>query len=206
MANHTLTARRKFAKESLRTAAQAIGQPTKNMAIFILSHGQWSMLDAILHILNQTPKPASLSVWTWKSAEHDLETITNLHRHGDLTDALLIIDRAAREMPGHTKLLQQWLAYFGPGSVRLAVTHAKMATIADAAGGKYFLRGSMNLNYNPRYEQLDITEGCPGFDLVKRVETSLPIMELDSPNRDLYMAFHRPYSALPNLKPWQPNP
>jgi hypothetical protein len=36
------------------------------------------------------------------------------------------------------------------------------------------LRGGMNLN--PRFEQLDITEGGEHFDLVERIEAELPFL------------------------------
>ncbi len=34
----------------------------------------------------------------------------------------------------------------------------------------------MNLNWNPRFEQLDITEGGGDFDLVERIRSELPVL------------------------------
>jgi len=34
----------------------------------------------------------------------------------------------------------------------------------------------MNLNFNPRFEQLDITEGGDDFALVERLESELPVL------------------------------
>ena len=34
----------------------------------------------------------------------------------------------------------------------------------------------MNLNFNPRFEQFDITEGGPDFDLVEEIEDELPLL------------------------------
>ena len=30
------------------------------------------------------------------------------------------------------------------------------------------------MNYNPRFEQLDIDDGSPAFDLVERIESEIP--------------------------------
>jgi hypothetical protein len=48
-----------------------------------------------------------------------------------------------------------------------------MATV-EGGGLKVLMRGSMNLNHNPRLEQIDITEGGLDFDLVRRLEEGLP--------------------------------
>ena len=37
-------------------------------------------------------------------------------------------------------------------------------------------RGSFNLNFNPRTEQLDLDEGSPAFDLVASIEDELPVL------------------------------
>jgi hypothetical protein len=37
----------------------------------------------------------------------------------------------------------------------------------------------MNLNFNPRFENFDISEGCAGFDLVTGVEDGLPVLPRD---------------------------
>ena len=34
----------------------------------------------------------------------------------------------------------------------------------------------MNLNFNPRFEQFDLTEGGPEFDLVESLEVDLPVL------------------------------
>lgn len=34
----------------------------------------------------------------------------------------------------------------------------------------------MNLNFNPRFEQLDITEGGDDFTMVERIESEIPLL------------------------------
>jgi hypothetical protein len=72
-------------------------------------------------------------------------------------------------------------------SVRYVVNHAKIATV-EAANFRVLLRGSMNLNFNPRFEQFDITEGGPDFELVKRIEAELPVRADDCPGAEAFAA------------------
>ena len=46
----------------------------------------------------------------------------------------------------------------------------------------------MNLNFNPRFEQLDITEGGEDFDLVERIESELPVLPRKYSNADVESA------------------
>ena len=55
------------------------------------------------------------------------------------------------------------------------MNHAKIATLENERY-RLLLRGSMNLNYNPRFEQFDLSEGCAGFDLIKQIENELPVL------------------------------
>jgi hypothetical protein len=42
----------------------------------------------------------------------------------------------------------------------------------------------MNLNFNPRFEQFDITEGGEDFELVARIEDGLPVLPRKYSNFD----------------------
>lgn len=149
------------------------------MALFAITRGQWGMIDALHHVLTQVG-PASLSVWTWHMARFDLEVLLRLADTAQLTDALLIIDSSLgrKTMTGllapEATLLTPWLARFGAESVRYVILHAKMATVTSASGLHLLLRGSMNLNHSPRFEQFDLTEGGEDYALVKQLEAELP--------------------------------
>ena len=45
----------------------------------------------------------------------------------------------------------------------------------------------MNLNFNPRFEQFDLTEGGEDFDLVERLESELPVLPRKYSNADTEM-------------------
>jgi hypothetical protein len=142
------------------------------MNLFAITRGQFSMIDAILACLDQVGE-ARVSVWTWCIAEYEVQCFDRLRQDGRITDGLLVIDGAARKK--NLALIQQWRAAHGPASVKYTVNHAKIATI-ETPEFRILLRGSMNLNYNPRFEQFDISEGHPGFDLVREVEAELPVL------------------------------
>ena len=55
---------------------------------------------------------------------------------------------------------------FEHSSVRSLMNQTKIATVEAASGLKFLVRGSINFDFNPRFEQFDITEGGHEFDLV----------------------------------------
>lgn len=187
--------RRTRAVESFRTAADAIGTITPGCAVFAVTRGQWSMVDAILAVLDQTG-PAAVSVWTWTVAVYEVEQMQRLRQDGRVTSGRLIIDagvsKGQRRLShlkdgAHKDVVSAWMHTFGPESVRHVVNHAKIATI-EGGGFRCLLRGSMNLNHNPRFEQFDLTEGGPDFDLVRSIEDELPVLAPDASEREIYAA------------------
>lgn len=173
---HSPSRRRARAVESFANAAECIGPIHKGMAIFAITRGQWSMIDAILHILNEVG-PSKVSVWTWTVAEYEIRVLERLRLDERITSGLLVVDYGA--LGKNAGLIRKWKETFGEDSVRYVVSHAKIATIESESGFKLLARGSMNLNFNPRFEQFDLTEGGPDFDLVKRIEDELPILPDD---------------------------
>ena len=153
------------------------------------------MIDAILHTLSCCSGPCLLSVWTWSIADYEVECLTRLMRDSRLTGALLVIDigglrqggSRARKADIGDGIVSEWRKHFGPSSVVYASNHAKIATIECPGDGlKFLLRGSMNLNFNPRFEQFDLTEGGQDFDLIREIEVSLPILPDDCSRADTF--------------------
>jgi hypothetical protein len=170
MPKSSIESRTRTAVESFGNAALAIGDITPRMSLFAVTRGQWSMIDAILHVLDKVG-PSSISLWTWTVAEYEVQTLTRLRKDTRLTAGRLVIDAGARNK--NMWLIQEWKSSFGPDSVRYVANHAKIARIESASGLRLLLRGSMNLNFNPRFEQFDITEGGPDFDLVEQIENEI---------------------------------
>lgn len=178
------SARRARAVESYRTAAEAIGLLPPGDSVFAVTRGQFSMVDAVTHVLSLFG-PARISLWTWTIADYEIQAFTSLLRHGGVLGGTLIIDSGARakNMP----LLRLWREAFGPDSIRYVLTHAKIARVWTDER-RCLLRGSMNLNHNPRFEQLDVTCDGPDHDLVARIEHELPILADDHSGHAAYAA------------------
>lgn len=172
------------AVESFQTAGQAIGPIVAGASMFAITRGQWSMLDAVLWCLDQVG-PARLSLWTWTIADYEIDVFNRMRDDGRVTDGRLVIDAAARGK--NRPLLDAWVGRFGAGSVRYVVNHAKIATIETDAY-RLLLRGSMNLNFNARFEQFDLSEGGPAFDLVRQIEDELPALDIGASGAEVYAA------------------
>jgi hypothetical protein len=174
-----VAARQRNAVESFRNAREAIGDLSPGMHTFALTRGQWSMIDGILATLDQTG-PAHVSVWTWTVAEYEVQCVERLIMDKRLLSARLVIDLSGRSTNKgqFNALLNRWQVAFGADAIRYVVNHSKIARVWNDKW-RCLLRGSMNLNFNPRFENFDISEGCAGFDLVTGVEDALPILPRD---------------------------
>lgn len=180
----SIAVRRKRAVESFKTAAECIGTLEPGAALFAITRGQFSMIDAALACLDQTG-PADVSIWTWTVAEYEIECMQRLRTDGRIRSATLVIDHGARNK--NAGLIRQWKSTFGADSVRYVVNHSKIVTISNDRF-RLLLRGSMNLNFNPRFEQFDLTEGGADFDLVKSIERELPVLADTASGEDVYKA------------------
>jgi hypothetical protein len=166
------THRRTRTVESFRSAADTIGPLEKDMSLFGVTRGQFSMIDIISHCVRQVGL-CDLSMWTWTIADYELEAFEYFFTSSAIKSARLVIDRSA-ENRNHV-IIQRWRDRFGAHNVRVCKNHAKLARISNE-NWRILARGSMNLNFNPRFEQFDITEGGEDFNLVERIENELPIL------------------------------
>jgi len=160
------------AVESFTCASETIGSISKGMSRFAVTRGQFSMIDAILSVLDKIGN-AHISIWTWTVAEYEVQCIERLLIDNRLLSATLIIDNGAQKKNG--EIIKKWIQKHGHGSVRWVKNHAKIARVWNDEY-KVLLRGSFNLNFNPRFENFDISEGCEGFNMVKQIESELPIL------------------------------
>ena len=166
------TTRRKRAVESFGSAHECIGQIEKDMSLFAVTRGQFSMLD-IVSVVIQQAGPCNVSVWTWAVSDYEVECMENFMQNKTILSGRLIIDRAAEVK--NDAVISKWRSVFGSDTVRVCKNHAKIATVSNDKF-RILIRGSMNLNFNPRFEQFDITEGGPDFDLIERLENELPVL------------------------------
>ena len=129
-ASASLARRRPRAVESFGNAAEAIGPITHDMAVFCLTRGQWSMIDAVHHVVDQIG-PAHVSLWSWTIAAYEVEVLGGLLQRGDLLSGRLVLDYSSgkRLLP----IVDDWRAKFGDDSVRILRNHAKIARVWNDA-------------------------------------------------------------------------
>jgi hypothetical protein len=139
------------------------------MSVFAITRGQFSMIDAMLHIL-AAGAPARISIWTWALAEYEVDLLARMMQDDRINEGRLLIDGQAKNR--NNDLIECWRENFGNDSVRFLRNHAKMVTVESSAG-RFAMRGSMNLNCNLRFENIDIDEGGLAFELIRRLEDEL---------------------------------
>jgi len=164
--------RRARAVESFASASDCLGDICLGYSVFAITRGQFSMLDVASCLIRHVGE-CHVSVWTWAIADYEVECFEAFMANSMIVGASLVVDRSAEHK--NAAIVQRWRDRFGADSVRVCKNHAKIVTVT---GGEYRLlaRGSMNLNYNPRFEQFDITEGGEDYELVRRIESELPVL------------------------------
>lgn len=199
-------ARRKRAAECFGNVAESLGPLGPGVSVFAVTRGQWSMIDAILYCLDQLG-PSEISVWTWTVADYEVQVLARLRQDKRVLAGRLCIDHGAR-VKNHA-VIQAWKAVYGADSVRYLLNHSKLATVTGG-GLKLLLRGSMNLNHNPRFEQFDLTEGGEDYALVRGIEETLPVLGDDCSGAEVFAASQVGAAWTPDqleifgdLKTWQ---
>jgi len=131
-----------------KTAVEALGDIYQGCSIFGITKGQFSLIDLIAAVLEQTG-PASIFLSTWTAANADIHEAFVLMDSGKITDARFLVDLTfQRRQPDFAKRLRD---LFGPDSVRVTRNHAKFCLIQNSEWN-IVLKTSMNLNMNPRLE------------------------------------------------------
>ena len=132
----------------------AIGDLTPGMEVFILTYGQFSLIEAVQDLVRKTG-PAEVVLSTWTAGHSDLSKCADLLEGEEIRSLRLIVDNSfLNRQPGYCKRM---IELFGLDCIRTWKGHAKFAAIRNE---KWTLavRTSMNLNTNPRLENLEISD------------------------------------------------
>lgn len=136
------------------TAAEAIGTLTAGCAIFGITKGQFSLIELIAALLDQTG-PADLFISTWTAAGSDLTDAHKLIESEKIRSLRFLVDHTfQRRKPAFAAKIRE---LFGPESVRVTRNHAKFTLIQNDVWN-LVVKTSMNLNFNPRLEDFDIQD------------------------------------------------
>ena len=163
--SHTKRASRQCRVAKVSTAAEAIGTIKPGTDTFILTYGQFSLVDALVAILDQTG-PADVSISTWTAADAHLERSAALLESASIRSFRMIVDRSFEtRQPKYCHHMRQ---LFGPESIRAIRTHAKFMLVRSDTHD-VVVRTSMNLNENPRLENLEVSEGTAFAEFFQRI-------------------------------------
>lgn len=153
-AHRSAPRRRTIRLNKTDTAAQAFGAVKSGMEVFCLTFGQFSLIDAIEHLVEQAG-PCDVVVSTWTAATADADRAAKMLEHGNIRRFRMIVDRSfvARQRA----YCQHVVALFGDDAIRTTRTHAKFAVITND-DWHLVVRTSMNLNHNPRLESIEVSD------------------------------------------------
>lgn len=156
----------KTAKRDIRdvrraeTAATALAGFDAECEIYGFTKGQFSVIDVLTALLAVTG-PAELVISTWTAANADVTTVLQFVEAGTVTGARWLVDLTfQRRTPQLANRIRQ---VFGPDAIRVAKNHAKFALLSNDRW-KVVLRTSMNLNFNPRFENFQVAHDPELFD------------------------------------------
>ncbi len=157
--------RRVFRKDGFVGAAEMIGPLAMGDEICGVTNGQFSLVDIIQHVLDQSG-PADVVVATWTMGIYDAEKAYAFVSNRLIRHIRFILDPSM--FSRRPELASVLVKGFGPESFRAVNSHAKFATVRSERLA-VCIRSSMNLNENKRLESFDISccsEMCGFFEAI----------------------------------------
>jgi len=130
------------------SAIEALGPLVPGGRVVLLSKGAVDLLDIVIHLLN-VAGPAAVSVMSWTIGTREIATLHELVMGGAIRSLRLMIDASFPSRNG--AYAEQLRASFSAGCVRLAICHAKVATVVNEGWG-FVVLSSANLNRASRIE------------------------------------------------------
>ena len=153
-AHRSTPRKRTIRKAYVESVSQAIGPITPGIEVFVLTHGQFSLIDAIVYLSTKIG-PCRLSVATWTAGTEDLQEMASLLAAGQFTDMRWLVDRSfITRQPAYCATLRR---LFGDDVIRTTRSHAKFVTMRNEEFS-LAIRTSMNLNHNPRMENIEVSD------------------------------------------------
>ena len=140
------------------------------------------MIDLVSVVLKKVGV-ADVSLWTWCVSDYGVSTLGVFLDAGTIERFRMVIDwtGAQRDAPWIAELQDR----FGVDCIRVTKTHAKVVTVSTADGWRITIRGSMNLNKNPRFENFDISDDPAIFGVVSGFEDEMWARGKPLPLREL---------------------
>lgn len=148
-----------------QTAETAVAGFSKEIEIYGFTKGQFSVID-LLESMFKITGPAALTVSTWTAAKTDITTVLDFVEAGHCTTARWLVDFTFQHRS--PELAARIREVAGHDAIRLGKNHAKFFMMRNAEWNVICLT-SMNLNFNPRFENFmlrDDKEMCDFHDAI----------------------------------------
>jgi len=135
-----------------QNAIEAVSGLDHETEIFGFTKGQFSLMDLMKAILERTG-PADVSLSTWTANRQEAIELTAMHKAGIIRTMKWLVDLTfVRRDPEAAHAVRQ---AFGVEAIRVANVHSKFCLFGNNAW-RLVLRGSFNLNMNPRTEDFTL--------------------------------------------------
>ena len=136
------------------TAAMVIGDLYPGCEIYGFTKGQFCCIDILEHVLKQTG-PADVTICTWSAASGDIRAAHRMLKMGNIKSLRFIVDFSFKSRK--PQFCKELIDTFGADSIRVTSIHAKFMTVRSK-DFNIVIRTSMNLNFNPRFENFEISD------------------------------------------------
>ena len=145
-------------------AVDSLGELAPGIERYIVTKGQFSLIDLIRAVLDQTG-PADVIVSTWTAAGADISEAFDLLDDGRIRSIRFLVDHFfQRRKP---QFCGQIRKLFGDEAIRVVRNHAKLV-VATNEDWNVSILTSMNLNMNPRLEYALVRESPELADFNRR--------------------------------------
>lgn len=158
----TLTAAHIRALKRKETAREFITPMERGMSRYGFSKGQFSLIDVIDTLTQELPGGA-LDISTWTAARADLARLEDIFASKRVSRLRMLLDFSfQRRQPS---LINSARTIYGTEAIRVTRNHAKFLAYQQG-DWRIVIRTSMNLNFNPRFEDIDIVDNADLFDFL----------------------------------------
>lgn len=135
-----------------QTAAEAIDGFDHDTEFYGFTKGQFSVIDLIEAAIQYTG-PVNMTFSTWTAAKVDISSVIRFVESGHCKTARFLVDLTfQRRSPELAKRIRDT---FGADSIRVGKNHAKFFMLRNDEWS-VICQTSMNLNFNPRFENFNI--------------------------------------------------
>ena len=146
--------RKRIRLSKVTNARDALAEFGRGVELYCLTFGQFSLMDAVIALLEKTG-PAHVAIGTWTAATADLDRSAAMVQDERILSARFVVDCSfPQRQPAYARVL---LERFGSDAIRTTRTHAKFVVMTNDEWN-VVVRTSMNLNENPRLENIEVTD------------------------------------------------